>query len=131
MVKRIRRNIDCKTEVEKALKKLGYDTNPIEQTQLHNKECVVTYSNVDISVYTQEEYDYNVYIDIEINIDNNNEIPYVIFEITKNVTDDVEQSEVPWCTSFQFTNTSVVSLGTSAAITLTAKYEPILDWVED
>ena len=131
MVKRIRRTSDCKTEVEKSLKALGYDTNPVDQNSLHNKECVVTYSDVDLSVYTQEEYDYNVYIEIELNIDNNNELPYVIFEITKNVTHDVENAEVPWCTSFQFTNSSPQKLGSSTNITLTAKYMPIFDWVED
>jgi len=131
MVKRIRRTVDCKTEVEKSLRNLAYDTNPVDQTQLHNKECVVKYSDVSVAVYTQEEYDYLVYITIELFVDNNNELPYVIFELTKNVTHDVEEAEVPWCTSFQFTNCTVQQLGTSSNITLTSSYEPIFDWVTE
>ena len=132
MVKRIRRTTDCKTELEKYLKQLGSDTNPVDQTQLHNKECVVKYSDVDTAIYTQEEYDFNVYITIELVIDNNNEIPYVIMEIIKNITYNVEQSEAaPWCTSFYFTSSHVTPLNTSSFITLTAKYEPIVDWVTD
>jgi hypothetical protein len=131
MVVRIKRTSDCKTEVEKSLRKLGYDTNPVDQTSLHNKECVVTYGDVDLSVYTQEEYDFNVYIEIEFNLDNNNELPYMIAEIVKNVTFDVEQAVVPWCTSFQFTNSSPHKLGQSTNVTLTAKYEPIYDWIYD
>ena len=79
MVRRIRRITDCKTELEKHLSALGYDTNPTDQTQLHNKECVVRYNDVDTSVYTQEEYDFNIYITIDLVIDNNNEIPYNTF----------------------------------------------------
>ena len=129
MVIRIKRNVDCKVKVEESLRNLGYDTNPVDQTSLHNKECVVKYDNVDVSVYTQEEYDYAVYITIEFNLDNNNELPYMIFELTKNVTYDVEQAQVPWCTSFQFTNCSCHVLGSSTNVILTAKYEPIYDWV--
>lgn len=131
MVRRIRRTTDCKTELEKHLKLLGYETNPTDQNSLHNKECVVKYNDVDTSVYTQEEYDFNIYITIELVIDNNNEIPYTIIEIIKNITYFVEQSEVPWCTSFYFTNSHVTPLNSSSLITLTAKYEPIVDWVTD
>ena len=131
MVKRIRRTSDCKTEVEASLRALGYDTNPVEQSQLHNKECVVRYSNVSSGIFTQEEYDFVVYIDIEINVDNNNEIPYVVMEIMKNVTHDVENSVVPWCTSFYFEDPVITPLGTSTNIVLRGRYEPIIDWVED
>lgn len=131
MVIRIKRTVDCKVEVEKSLRKLGYDTNPVDQSSLHNKECVVTYEGVDLSVYTQEEYDAPVFINIEFNLDNNNELPYMIFELVKNVTYDVEQAQVPWCTSFQFTNAVTHNLGTTSNVVLTAKYEPILDWVYD
>jgi len=129
MVKRIRRIADCKTEVEKSLRALGYDTNPADQNSLHNKECVVLYDTIDTEVFTQEEYDHKVYITIDLCIDNNNEIPDTIIEIVKNVTDDVEESEVPWCTSFQFTNTSITKLGTTHLAHLIAYYEPIIDWV--
>ena len=131
MVKRIRRVSDCKVEVETSLRALGYDTNPVEQTQLHNKECVVRYSDVDTDIYTQEEYDFVIYIDIEINLDNNNEVPYVIMEIMKNVTHDVENTEVPWCTSFYFTKPTVIPNGTLTNVILHGRYEPIVDWVED
>lgn len=131
MVKRIRRIKDCKMEIESALRSLSYDTNPSDVNNLHDKECVVLYGDVDLSVYTQEEYDYKIYITIEFPIQNNNEIPYVIMDVVQNITDVVEQSEVPWCTSFQFTNCTVLKLGSTHLVTLTAYYEPIKDWTED
>ena len=131
MVKRIRRTADCKTEVEKALRALGYDTNPVDQNSLHDKECVVLYDNISTDVYTQEEYDHKVYITIDMAIDNNNEIPTVAIELMENVTHDVENSVVPWCTSFYFTDSTVIKLGSSHILHLTAMYNPIVDWVEN
>jgi len=89
MVKRIRRISDCKTEVEKSLRALGYDTNPVDQNSLHDKECVVLYDNISTEIYTQEEYEHKIYITIDVCIDNNNEIPYVALELIENITHDV------------------------------------------
>lgn len=131
MVVRIVRTVDCKMKVEESLRNLGYDTNPTDQTSLHNKECVVKYSNVKIDIYTQEEYEMDTFITVEFNIDNNNELPYVIYEMIKNVTYDVEQATVPWCTSFQFVDSDCRELGTTHNVLLTAKFMPIYDWVWD
>lgn len=131
MVKRIRRIADCKTEVEKSLRALAYDTNPVDQNSLHDKECVVLYDNVSTEIYTQEEYEHKIYITIDVCIDNNNEIPYVALELIENITHDVENSAVPWCTSFQVTNSDVLKLGTSHILHITACYIPIVDWVVD
>jgi hypothetical protein len=129
MAKRIRRDDDCKTVVESALRSLSYDTNPSDANQLHDKECVVLYGDVDISVYSQQEYEYKIYITIEFGIANNNEIPYTIMEMVQNITDIVEESGVAWCTSFQFSNCSVSKPGSVHVVTLTAFYEPVKDWV--
>ena len=131
MVKRIRRTADCKTEVEKSLRAMGYETNPVDQNSLHDKECVILYDTMDTEVFTQEEYDHKVYITIELCVANNNELPYIAMELIKNVTHDVENAVVPWCTSFQFNHSSFIKLGSSHIIHLTAFFEPIIDWVED
>ena len=131
MVRRVVRHDDCKVVVENTLRSLGYDVNVDKTNVLNNKECIVYYSGIPIDIYTQESYDVNVEITIHLNLDNQNELPYVVGEILANVTEQVEVSEVPWCTGFHFISVTPNQLGSESTIDMVAKYEIELDWIED
>jgi len=131
MVVRLRRTNDCKMQVELSLAKLGYKVQPRIQESVVSKECIVTFSDVPIDIYTDESYDFRIEICIELNIDNNNEFPYVIMEIVRNVTRDVEDSETPWCTGFRFTKPVYSIGGEMINVRLFAEYPLELDWIEE
>jgi hypothetical protein len=131
MVVRLKRQQDCKLEVEKSLSKLGYKNSPRLQEAMANKECVVTFTDVPIDIYTNESYAVDVELCIELNIDNNNEFPYTILEIIENVTRDVEASGAPWCTGFRFTKPTYSTLGETINVHLYAIYPMELDWIDN
>ena len=130
MVIRLKRNNDCKLQIENSLKKLGFKTNPRVQNSLDNKECVVTFSNMIIDILTNESYDTKIEMCIDFNIDNNNEVPYIVLEMLENITKDVENSEVPWCTSFRFTDINYnPGEGEMVSIKLYAQFYLECDWI--
>jgi hypothetical protein len=117
--------------VEETLRKLGYDVNPEKTNTMNNKECTVRYTGIPIELECQESYSIKLEITIHLNIDNQNELPYVVADILCNTTQSVEVSDVPWCTNFHFINIPIQDLGTEMAIDMIAQYEVILDWIED
>lgn len=129
MVIRLKRNNDCKLQIENSLKKLGFKVNPRIQEKLDNKECVITFSNMIIDILTNESYDTKIEMCITLNIDNNNEFPYIILEMLENITKDVEDSEVPWCTSFRFTNIDCFADGEMVNVKLYAQFYLECDWI--
>ena len=131
MVKRVRRRRDVKMAVEDAMNELGYDTNPQDTGSLGPRECVVRYSGFNHEIDTNESYWVGLEILILLNIDNNNEIPYQIVEILENVTDYVERSATPNCTSFKFTRVIPYPNGESTRIELYSTYDFEIDWVDN
>lgn len=129
MTSRYRRIDDCKIKVEECLRELGYATNALNTNKVSNKQCVVTYSNVSLDILTQESYNFEVEIEINLTIDNSNEVPYTIFEIVENVTKFVEASNVRWCSGFCFKHCSTNFMGEGCDITLTAYYQLEVDWM--
>ena len=129
VTQRYKRPDDCKMRTEAAIKKLGYVVNPTNVNQQSNKECVVTYSNISMEVLTQESYNFDVELSITLTVDNNNEVPYVIFELVEKITKEVEASETRHCTGFYFRNCHTNFLGDMCEITLVACYQFELDWL--
>jgi len=131
MVRRVVRRDDCKVIVENTLRELGYDVNADITNVLNAKECVVYYSGIPLDLESQMSYDVNVEITIHLNLDNQNELPYVVGEILANVTEAVEISEVPWCTGFRFTSVQPEMPGSLTTLDMIAVYEIELDWTTD
>jgi len=124
------RKKDCKYYVERGLEKLGYRVNSFTQEQLPKNECVVLYTDFKFNVDTTESYYGDIYITINFNVDDNLELPYAIIEIIANVTQYLEESGAPWCTSFRFLKPRITNSGNTSYVELPAVYSMEVDWVD-
>lgn len=118
-------------EVENAMKSLGWNAFPADTNNLGPKDCIVRWTNYTFDLLTQESYWGTPEICITFNIENNNELPYIIDEILVNVTDYVESSGAANCTSFKFTHSVVQPLGELTTVELYADIQYEKDWIEE
>lgn len=131
VVRKVTRRKDCKYYVERGLEKLGYSVNDRLQEKLAQNECTVTYTGCREAIDTTESYYGPFEMCITFQVDDNNEIPYMIMEIMPSITKYVEDSGAPWCTSFRFSKTEVRQLGgTTSIVNMYCIYDMELDWVD-
>lgn len=131
MVKRIRRKLDVKMETENAMKKLGWNAYPSDTNALGPKDCIVKWTNYTWDLISQESYWGIPELCIKFNVENTNELPYIIAEILENVTHDVEESGADDCTAFKFTRSVIGELGEVTSVELYADIEYEVDWVDN
>jgi hypothetical protein len=124
------RRKDVKYYVEQAMRELNYTTNSNYTNELSENECTVVYSDFENNVDTQESYWDLIWLKVIFNVNDNNEVPYKIREILRFVTDYVEKSGAPNCTSFMFGTTHAPPLGTLTQVEMNCCYKCETDWIE-
>lgn len=122
------RKKDCKYYIEKSLRDMGFTVNDNIQSEMSEGECAVVYTQFDNNIDTQESYWDTVWCKIVFCIHDNNEIPYKIVKILRKVTNDVEDSQAPNCSSFYFGETDVIPLGTTNRVEMNCRYSFEVDW---
>jgi hypothetical protein len=123
------RRKDCKYYVEQGLRSIGYKVNSTVQEKLGSKECYVIYTKFGNEVLTQQSYWSQVFIEVVMNVQDNNDIPFIIDEVLDKITKFVEESQAPQCTSFIFGDIDVNNLGTTSEVVFNAKYKYERDWI--
>jgi len=116
------RNKDCKYYVESSLKEIGWKINDQIQEHFDTRECAVIYSNIESEIETNLSYKQINYISILFDIDNNNDLPYVVEPILRTITNKVMTSGAPHCDSFVFTGAHSTQIGNSFRIEMIARY---------
>ena len=119
---------DCKYYIERSMREMGFAVNDNYTNEMSEGECAVVYSQFDNEPDTQESYWNTAWCKVVFCIHNNNDIPQKISSVLRKVTRDVEKSEAPACTSFYFTDTDVIPLGTTNRVEMNCRYSFEIDW---
>ena len=125
------RRKDVKYYVEEAMRKLNFQTNSNYVNEMGENECTVIHSDYDSNIDTQESYWDTVWLKIMFNVADNGEVPYTISRVKKFVTNYVEESGAPNCTSFYFGPCPSTVLGTMTKIEMNCRYSFEVDWEEE
>jgi hypothetical protein len=129
-IRRAIRKKDCKYYVERGLESMGFKVNSFQQEKIEPNECVVTVENCNFAVETTSSYYGEIVLRIMLNVDDNNELPYIVVEIMENITRYVEESNAPWCTTFRFLQPEFTEFGETHRVDFICVYSQEITWVE-
>lgn len=93
---------DVRFYLMKSLQNLGFKVNDKYQDAYAPGELAVVYTSVDFSQETTHEYLAHMIMNIIIDIDNSEELPYLVMKIIGTTQEYVENSGAPNCTSFKY-----------------------------